>query len=122
MKDTERRIDDLIIENMAAAKDTVMSVFQTRNVRDLEGWERLLAAMRGLPMEAMDDIGATIIKKAFMVFGCDPTTERGRHDMKPFQDIVALALQDAMTLLMQTMQRTDRAAEVLRSGRGNLLK
>ena len=113
----DKRIDDLIIENMDSAKNAVMTAFETKDVADLAGWERVLAAMRGLPEGAMEDMGIPLIQKSFMVFGCDASKPRGRAAMLPFQDIVALGLQDAMTLLMQSMQREQEAQKALRSGR-----
>lgn len=114
---SEKRIDDLIVENMDNAKNAVMTAFGTKNVADLAGWERVLAAMRGLPEGAMTDIGVPLIQKSFMVFGTDPTQPRGRAAMLPFQDIIALGLQDAMTLMMQSMNREQDAQKALRAGR-----
>jgi len=118
----DARIDDLIIDNMVSAKDACMKAFGTADVDDLIGWERMLAAMRGLPMEAMEQMGVPLIQKAFAAFGKDPTQPRGREAMLPFQDIIALGLQDAMTLVMQQMERTQRSAAALRGGQTGLLK
>lgn len=122
MSEETKLVDDLIIENMAASKNAVMQAFNVTNVKQLAGWERVVAAMRGLPTNLMTDIGIPLIQKSFMVYGFDPHTEQGREEMKPFQDVIALALQDAMTLIMQNIQRSNQTAEVLRQGQGGLLR
>jgi hypothetical protein len=122
MNPNEKRIDDLIVENLEASKNAVMAAFNTKSVEDLVGWERLLASMRSLPEEAMQDVGVPLVQKCFMVFGCDPTTKNGRSKMHGFQDVVALALQDCMTIMMQNMQRSQQVSQALRAGKSGLLR
>ena len=122
MSDKELRIDDLIVQNLDAAKNAVLTAFNVKSSEEIAGWERLIASMRGLPEEAMENIGIPLIQKCFMVFGYDPHSKKGRDAMLPFQDLIALALQDAMQIMMQNMQRSAQTAQALRSGQGGLLK
>lgn len=121
MSDKPMEIDDLLIENMRAAKKAVMKAFDTKSINELRGWEKLLSSMRGLPDSVMETIGVRIVQRSFKVYGFDCTNPGDRERMLAFQDIVALALQDAMTLIMRNMERSQNAANAIRAGKGSLL-
>jgi hypothetical protein len=116
------RIDDLIIQNLQHAQAAVSEALNLSDAQQLSEWPQLIAAMRGLPEKTMQELGIPLIEKVAHSFGIDPKTERGREALKPFQDIIALCLQDCLHLVMQNMDRQRQAAHALRAGQGGLLK
>lgn len=117
----ELRVDDLIVQNLTHARKVVADVLNIQDIAELADWVSVLSAMRGLPINAMDELGGPVIEKMFNSFGFDPKVKEHRNKMQPFQDIIALALQDCMQLLMQNMQRQQQAGQALRAGQGQLL-
>ena len=119
--DNQLRVDDLIVENLVKAQQAVMTALNLQSVEQLSDWPHLLAAMRGLPDKTMTELGIPIVEKVAHTFAIDPKTERGRAALKPYQDIIALCLQDCLHIVMNNMNRQQQAAAALRSGRGGLL-
>ena len=121
-QEKQLRVDDLIIENLQNAQAAVMEALNLESLEQLSEWPQLLAAMRGLPDQTMKQLGVPLIEKVAQSFGIDCKTAKGRAALKPYQDIIALCLQDCLHLVMQNMNRQAQAAHALRSGQGNLLQ
>lgn len=122
MSEQQLRVDDLIVENLQMAQAAVMEALNLQKVEQLSDWPHVLAAMRGLPEQTMKQLGIPLIEKVAQTFNIDPKTERGREALKPYQDIIALCLQDCLHVVMQNMNRQAQAAHALRAGQGRLLQ
>lgn len=116
------RIDDLIVQNLQKAQEAVITALNLPDMEELSDWTHLLAAMRGLPDKTMFELGVPIIEKVAHILQIDPKTSAGRADLLPYQDIIALCLQDCLHLVMENMNRQAQAAHALRAGKGSLLK
>ena len=119
---SETTIDSIIIGNFTNSRNFLLNFFGlgASSFEALEGYVKLLAALRGLPQEAMEDIASPILRRMFAEMGFDP--ERDRVRAAPFVDLFALAIQDATTMIIQNMEHQSQAAAALRTGRGSMLQ
>ena len=115
------RIEDIISEGFVASRNTLLEVFELENALQLIPFQKIMAAMRGLPAEAQKDIVVPIIRKLSSELGVDPSTSRGQEAVAEFVDIFALAIQDATQFIIQNMERQQQTSSLLRTGRGSSL-
>lgn len=77
----------------------------------LAGFKSTLAAMRNMPSEAVGEVTIPIIAGFFTHFKQDPTSEKGRQALTPFDSNIALSIQDAAQHIMQNMQAQAQARQ-----------
>jgi len=115
-------VDDFVIEGFRDARDTLFEVFGTSDIAVLEDYSKLLAAMRMMPKQILDQAAKPIILRLFQEFKADPETPEGRAKVVPFVDILALSVQDAHQVILGQVEQQQRSRQALATGRGNLLK
>ena len=118
MSETQKTIDDAVVEGVAHGKAALAEIFKTEDMLALADYSKVLAAMRMMSDDMIDQLAKPIILRMFQIMSYDPTTPEGRADMLPFQDNIALALQDAMTIIIQQQQAREMNTRTLAAGRG----
>ena len=116
-------IPDLVLENFGNSIYFLSELFQMDpTAENLFPFIKILAALRALPLEAMDDIAKPILLGQFKALRIDPTTERGRKFAEKFVDLLALGIQDATNMIMQSMDNQAKNVAALRKGRPGLIR
>lgn len=120
MTNTPQRIDDIIAEGVSNSAAVLTKVFQIGNPVQLAQFQKIMAAMRGLPPQAQEEIVIPLIQKVCSALGLNPAQDHAK--ISEFSDIIALSIQDATGLIIENMEHQQKAAAALRTGRGSMLQ
>jgi hypothetical protein len=117
----ENTIHGHIVGNFKHSRDFMLDFFGlgASAFCALEGYVKVLAALRALPTQAMDEIARPIMTGLFAEMGFDPKEDRDKAE--PYADIFALAIQDATGMIIQNMEHQSKATAAIRAGRGSML-
>ena len=120
----QKQIHDLILENFHHSMTFLSEFFglEKPNYADLQPFSKILAALRALPREAMDEVIKPILTAQFKAFGLDPTNATDRKKAAELADLMALGIQDATNMIMQVMQQQQANAAKIASGQGHLIR
>lgn len=120
---TQQKIDDLIIQNFTNSVSFLADFFDvnTTDFDALSPFVKVLAALRGLPREAMDDIVHPVMAQQMAAFNLNPKNRSDRKKAEALVDLMALSIQDATNMIMQVMEQQQYNAQKLRSGQWNLI-
>jgi len=120
----QKQIHDLILENFHHSLSFLTEFFglEKPTYNDLQPFSKVLASLRALPREAMDDVVLPVLTAQFKAFGLDPTDATDRKKAAELSDLMALAIQDATQMIMQVMQQQHANAAKLMAGQGNLIR
>jgi hypothetical protein len=111
-------IDDLVVGSFTDARDALFSVWGEEDYTMLPEYSKVLGALRMMNDEAIENLGIPILKRMYSEVRADPTTREGRGKAVSFADNMALAIQDAVNVLMGQMQQRQQAQAALATGRG----
>ena len=115
-------IDDLVVGSFTQSRDVLMDIFQTKDIEVVAKWAKVASALRMMNDDAIERLGRVIIVRIFDEIGKDPTDADDREFALHFVDNIALALQDAVQIMMGQAQQRMAAQNALAQGRGGLLK
>lgn len=120
----QSQIHELILTNFNNSLEFLCDFFdiETTDTADLIEFVKVLAALRGLPREAMDEVVLPILTAQFAAFGLDPTNPDDRESAAEMADLMALSIQDATQMIMQIMQQQQSNTSKIMTGHGHLLK
>ena len=113
-------VPEIVIESFINARALLADIFG--GYAEVNSFSKVLGALRMLDDEMLETIGRPVVVGMFEGMGLDPTTAEGRNGMEPFMDNLALAIQDAMTILMGQMQQSAAKRQALASGNAGLLR
>lgn len=120
----QKQIHELILENFHHSMSFLSEFFDLEKptYEDMQPFSKILAALRALPREAMDEVIQPILAAQFKAFGLDPTDFNDRKKAAELADLMALGIQDATNMIMQVMQQQQANAAKLMAGQGNLIR
>lgn len=120
----QKQIHDLILENFHNSMSFLSEFFgiEKPTYADMQPFTKVLAALRALPREAMDEVIKPILAAQFKAFGLDPTSATDRKKAAELADLIALSIQDATNMIMQVMQQQQANAAKIASGQGHLIR
>ncbi len=120
----QKQIHELILENFHNSMSFLSDFFglEKPTYADMQPFAKVLAALRALPREAMDEVIKPILTAQFKAFNLDPTNTTDRKKAAELADIMALSIQDATNMIMQVMQQQQANAAKLMAGQGNLIR
>lgn len=121
MSDQLQTIDDIIIDGFKTARDALFELCGTTDMSDLVPLKKILASMRMMDDNMVENLAKPVILRFCQELGIDPKTDGGRRAMEAFDDNIALALQDGINIVMAQQQRTAHNAQALQQGRPNKL-
>lgn len=106
------KVSDVVTEAFDSALKTLGGVFEIDHVNHravLAPFAKVVSALRMLPAEAHEEVGAPVIRQSFEALNLDPTTQEGRAAAEPFAENIALAISDAAQYIQQNMARQAQA-------------
>lgn len=121
---SDNSIQSLILENFNHSLDFLTQFFglDEPTFDELAPFVKVLAALRALPREAMDDVVLPVLTAQFDAFGLDPKDADDRLNASELSDLMALSIQDATNMIMQMMQSQQASKQALLAGKGSLLQ
>lgn len=119
----QKQIHELILENFHNSVSFLVDFFETDGPDPvmLRQYVKLLAALRALPREAMDEVVKPVLTAQFKAFGLDPHSVRDRERGEQLSDIMAVGIQDATAIIKQVIESQGQPARssLLIPGRGD---
>ena len=115
-------IDDLVVGSFTDARDVLFDVWGGEDYEMLPHYTKVLGALRMMNIDAINQLARPILVRMYDAVQADPKSGEGRAKAVPYTDNMALAIQDAVNVMMGQMQQRQQAQSALASGRGGLLK
>lgn len=112
-------LDDIVVGGFTDARDMLFRFFETDNINLLADYYKVLNALRVLQGPTLNDVGMPILTRMFAEIKADPKTDEGRRRGLQFVDCIALAIEDAVNMMMQAAQHQAQMKEALARGRAN---
>lgn len=111
-------IDDLVVGSFTDGRDLLFSVWDKDDYEMLPHYTKVLGALRMMSGEAIETLGRPIITRMYTEIKADPKKREGRATGIAYADNMALAIQDAVNVMMGQMQQRQKAQAALATGRG----
>lgn len=115
------KIQDIVLKNFHESISFLTEFFgmDRPDPNTMAMYVKVLAALRTMPREAMDEVVRPILVAQFKAFGLNPHSARDRESGAAVVDLFALGIQDALSVIMQVSEQHTRSVEMLRTGRAS---